>query len=383
MTSERTLPTIDENAWHGRSLAAAGGKYNFVFGERPPERKMKRNSQNRRPLSSVQSGENNQEVLNSSSLSSLGIQSTTKPMATRSLSSHCIARSGKKSDISNSKASTNLQPMLHNSAKIALSISPTADNSLNLTESSEINSGVQKIESSRISRSERIKKPKLAAVFSGDNRSPVSKDNPDSYDEGCEVRIATLEKSQGSHEYKHTSVRPGVPLLMLADSATLKEAVAAAITIQRWFREKNTRNLGASRSSVRTGTVEVKMNQQTLEMEKVKILLQEKKSDLDRSKKREMDKIKGDLEAHNRKVIEKQQKRAAKLAADRRVVIDDLQKKKEEKKRKNIKLVSEEMVRFCRIWHVPELFMQLFIATSNFICATTIPYGEKIKAVLL
>lgn len=77
----------------------------------------------------------------------------------------------------------------------------------------------------------------------------------------------------------------------------------------------------------------------------VKSLLEEKRVGLSRSRLEELERAQNEVEARERKRLEREQRRAAKLKADRMAAIAELKKRREEKRVLQERLAQEEMVR--------------------------------------
>ena len=79
-------------------------------------------------------------------------------------------------------------------------------------------------------------------------------------------------------------------------------------------------------------------------VQEVRSLLVEKKSDLNKSRLEELQRLHAEAEARERKKMEKEQRRMAKMKADRKAAIEELHRKREEKKVRQEIMVQEEMV---------------------------------------
>lgn len=77
----------------------------------------------------------------------------------------------------------------------------------------------------------------------------------------------------------------------------------------------------------------------------VRSLLEEKRAGLSRSRLEELERAQSEVEAMERKRLDREQRRAAKLKADRMAAIAELKKRREEKRVLQEKLAQEEMVR--------------------------------------
>lgn len=223
-------------------------------------------------------------------------------------------------------------------------------------------------ESSQQASKKARKPPKLAAKFDGHGDKeercerlelppqhsatstvalPPTQDHA-AHDIGCEVR---LPKSQpppvGNSNHDFKSDAPNIPHLNLDGSTGNQRTTAAAVEIENLYRNSSAHDqprVGLWEKSCRQERG-LEDDQASLQVEKVKVLLQEKKTDLDRSRQKEMERVRGEFEARERRAAEREQRRAAKLMADRKAAIEELQRRREEKKARAELLAQKEVVR--------------------------------------
>ena len=156
----------------------------------------------------------------------------------------------------------------------------------------------------------------------------------------------------GDGNHKHKSDPPHVPRLNLTGCFGNHEANALG-KIDNQHQNRNSSAhaqvpLKKNESSLRQAIGE-KEWQDGSQVEKVKSLLKEKKMELDQSRQEENERVKGEIEACERRAAEREEKKAAKLKEDRKAAIIELHRRREEKKARAEQLAQIEMVRNCRL----------------------------------
>lgn len=131
----------------------------------------------------------------------------------------------------------------------------------------------------------------------------------------------------------------------------------AAVKIQRWYRGKKRLKeaisedvkvisedaIKSSVTSVAGREVDV-AGEHEVQLKHVRDMLEEKKDELNRSRLEEVERLREEAEAKERKQLERDQKRAAKMKADREAAIKELHRKREEKRAKQEEIALEEIV---------------------------------------
>ncbi len=144
----------------------------------------------------------------------------------------------------------------------------------------------------------------------------------------------------------------GVPFLRLNGESKDHPKTSAAIKIQRWYRDKKNNpstSLQESTAGRRHGdkvfsTRRNPLSEQEKRVEDVKTLLQNKRSDLNRSRLEELEHAQSEVEALERKKQEREKRRAAKMKADRMAAIEELHRRREEKRARQEVIAQEEIV---------------------------------------
>ena len=213
------------------------------------------------------------------------------------------------------------------------------------------------LESSQQALKKARKPPRLAAKFNKHGNE----------EEKCEIKALSLPSAAATTsqafppsqdhvphnmdcEDKHHILKsdpPIIPHLNLCSSSTDGQQIndAAALEVQKNSSSHVQPPLGLDESKSSQKEI-AKVNQASSQIEQVKVLLQEKKIDLDQSRQKEMERVRGDIEAHERRTVEREQRRAAKLMADRKAAIVELQRRREEKRARAELLAQKEMVRW-------------------------------------
>lgn len=195
-----------------------------------------------------------------------------------------------------------------------------------------------------VDQSKRKKSTKLSPQSSGISNTAPTEDHT-VHDVGCEVRLPPAARDTSNN----LPDQPDIPRLNLGSSTDNQQTVAAAIKIQNWYRKENDSSTyvqppveeNENNSRLITGKGDTQTSSQ---VEQVKFLLKEKKTDFDRSRQEEMERMRGKVEAQERRAAEREQRRAAKLMADRKAAIEELQRRREEKRARIELLAREEMV---------------------------------------